>query len=226
MMMKNLCFFLIIVFTLLSAAAACPAEEIRAGDIVVFGQFEQDNDPENGPEPVEWQVLAVEDGRALVISRYVIDSQPFHESWDDVNWETCSLRGWLNEAFFGSVFSEEEQNRIGSVTIQNPDTSIHELVTGEARIDGETADRIFLLSLEEAHTYFADDSERICEGTAYETAKERYASGSNTAWWLRSRADQPTYSIFVGSSGAISRAGSKVVHSCGVRPAFWLTISR
>lgn len=32
-----------------------PLEEAEAGDIVIFGSYEQDNDMENGSEPNAWQ---------------------------------------------------------------------------------------------------------------------------------------------------------------------------
>lgn len=40
-------------------------EESKAGDIVIFGTYEQDNDVLNGPEGIEWIVLKEEDGKIL-----------------------------------------------------------------------------------------------------------------------------------------------------------------
>ena len=34
--------------------------------------FYQDNNTSNGAEPIEWEVLAVKKGKALVISRYIL----------------------------------------------------------------------------------------------------------------------------------------------------------
>ena len=39
-----------------------PTDELKKGDIVVFGSYEQDNNPTNGQEPIEWIILA-DDGR-------------------------------------------------------------------------------------------------------------------------------------------------------------------
>lgn len=41
----------------------------KAGDYVFFGAYEQDNNTSNGKEDVEWLVLEVKDGKALVISK-------------------------------------------------------------------------------------------------------------------------------------------------------------
>ena len=45
----------------------------KAGDIVTFGKYEQDNNIDNGKEPIEWFVLTVENGKALVMSKKVLD---------------------------------------------------------------------------------------------------------------------------------------------------------
>ena len=69
------------------AAEAEPEVEVvdisvaQAGDIIEFGSYEQDGDESNGAEPIQWEVLKVEDGRALVISKYVLDSHPFNKSF-------------------------------------------------------------------------------------------------------------------------------------------------
>lgn len=62
------------------------------GSIIVFGTYEKDNDKTNGGEDIEWRVLAKENGRLLVISRFVIDGRAFHNDSQNVSWETSSLR--------------------------------------------------------------------------------------------------------------------------------------
>ena len=54
----------------------------RTGGTVTFGHYEQDNDPGNGPEPIEWTVVEVDraGGRALLVSRYGLDAQPFEQT--------------------------------------------------------------------------------------------------------------------------------------------------
>lgn len=38
------------------------AEETRVGDTVIFGQYEQDGNLDNGSEPIAWLVLDVQGG--------------------------------------------------------------------------------------------------------------------------------------------------------------------
>ena len=72
-----------------------------AGDIVTLGSYEQDNDPSNGAEPVDWIVLHNEDGNVYLLSKYVLDVQPFNT--EDV--QECSLDDWLKTTFSETAFS-------------------------------------------------------------------------------------------------------------------------
>ena len=64
---------------------------IQAGDVITFGSFEQDNNTSNGAEEIEWIVATVEDGRALLLSKYVLYSMPFNSA-GDVAWEESDVR--------------------------------------------------------------------------------------------------------------------------------------
>ena len=106
--------------------------QAKPGSTITLGSYEQDNNKHNGCEPIQWLVLARENNRLLAISKYALARRRFHEDRADVTWETCSLRRWLNDDFFRSAFSAHEQTLISSAA--TPDM----------------ADRVFLLSLEEA----------------------------------------------------------------------------
>lgn len=81
----------------------------KVGHYVSFGKYEQDNNTSNGKEKIEWLVLEVKDGKALVISKYALDCKPYNTSSTNVTWETCSLRNWLNNDFINSAFSATEK---------------------------------------------------------------------------------------------------------------------
>ena len=70
-----------------------PHEE---GEYVIFGAYEQDNDLTNGPEPLEWEVLDVNEKGTLLISRYVLDAKAYNEELLDTTWAECTLRQWMN----------------------------------------------------------------------------------------------------------------------------------
>src|SRR5574344_1982782 len=86
--------------------------KIEIGKYVSFGNYYQEN--ENSKDPIEWLVLDVdtENKKALLISRYALDSKPYHETLTSITWEECSLRKWLNSEFLKQAFSEVEQKYI------------------------------------------------------------------------------------------------------------------
>ena len=82
---------------------ALPA--MAAYDTITFGSYEQDNNLKNGQEPIEWLVLERAGDYAMIISKYGLDAQPYHGVSEDVTWENCTLRVWLNLVFAPSAFS-------------------------------------------------------------------------------------------------------------------------
>lgn len=101
--------------------------KLYIGDEFTFGTYEQDNDLENGAEDIEWIVLKKTDKDTyLCISKYVLDAQPFHNKSEDGlddagmicnNWGISSIRTWLNNDFFNTAFtSEDQENIINTVT--------------------------------------------------------------------------------------------------------------
>ena len=199
---------------------------LKAGDSVQFGVYEQDNDLQNGPEIIQWDVLAVEDDRALLISHYVLDAKPYNATRTDVTWETCTLRTWLNGEFFQKAFGDKAQEKILSSTVPADVNSEYKSSPGNA-----TTDKIFLLSIPEADRYFPSDEARMCSPTDYAIAQgwDGYTS-SSCYWSLRTAGRSVTIGAstkaHVSLSGEISYAGSSVEGIVnGVRPAMWIDIS-
>lgn len=210
----------VLLFLFLMVAASAVSAQVTVGDIISFGTYEQDNDLSNGPEPIEWQVLAVEDGRALVISRFALDSKPYDENlFPEVTWEVCWLRGWLNGEFLASAFSADEQAQIALVTVVNPDNPKNGNPGGNP-----TEDQFFLLSFDEAEAYFADDEARMNEATEYAKANGGYVSENGaSSWWLRSSGPNHLTAMHVITNGSIAYEGD-MKNAAGhvIRPAFWM----
>jgi len=137
----------------------------------------------------DWRVLDVEGDKALLITEDVIEQRPFDVRGENV-WEKCSLRAWLNGEFL-QEFTTEERGKING-----------------------TQDKIFLLSVGEANSYFATDGDRLAK------------FGNKTCWWwLRSPGYFSSYAPFVTTAGIVIVPGSDVnAGSGGVRPAFWLNL--
>ena len=192
----------------------------KVGDYVFFGAYEQDNNTSNGQEDIEWLVLEVKGGKALVISKYALDCQQYNTSYTNVTWETCTLRKWLNNNFINSAFTANEKAMIPTVTVsadKNPEYSTN---PGNA-----TQDRVFLLSITEANKYFSSDSARQCKPTDYAVANGAWDRG-NCWWWLRSPGYIQNYAANVYSGGDGYGDGDWVNDDgYAVRPALWIDLN-
>lgn len=188
---------------------------------IAFGRYPQASKNENAL--IEWLVLKNDGSRALLISKYALDCQKYNTSYTYVTWETCTLRKWLNGAFFNNAFSVDEQKQILSTTV-TPDYSTDP--------GNNTKDRVFLLSIAEAEKYFGSDSTRQCQGTVYCYAQGAYkARNGNCWWWLRSLSSPHSfnfdncYAFYVFSHGKVSREGSSADYDrIAVRPALWINL--
>lgn len=213
----------------LKSAKQAQIKNAKVGDIVYFGTYEQDNDTSNGKENIEWRVLAKENSRVLVISDKALDCQPYNSSYtEEVTWENCSLRKWLNGTFLNKAFSTEEQAQIQNTTVSADNNPQYSTNPGNA-----TTDKVFLLSINEVEKYFNSDEARKCAPTAY--AKAQGASTSDTCktpsgaatcwWWLRSPGDDQSSAAYVYFGGDVFELGNYVYSVLtAVRPAMWISI--
>ena len=196
---------------------------LSIGNTVCFGTFEQDNNPGNGKESIEWVVLDINNDRAFLMSRYGLDCRTYHDTNADVTWETCSLRKWLNSSFLNSAFSDDEAKLILTTSVPadaNPDY--------KTRTGNDTEDRIYLLSLNEAKCYYPDYRERVCTPTNYAVAQGAFLNKATDGgwWWLRTPGDGKKTAASINSNGSDDSDGSAVNAQKGmVRPVMWVTIS-
>jgi hypothetical protein len=181
----------------------------------------------------EWRVLDVQGDRTLIISKDVTHKKRYNETKDDVTWETCTLRKWLNEDFLGT-FNREEQSRIILTTNLNENNQWYDTAGGN-----QTQDRIFLLSISEVIKYFGDsgdltqrpNNKRMYQGKSYaivdefSSARISEHNGSRSSWWLRSSGYSNNHAVLIDKSGDLGIAGLYVSHDrVGAHPALWLNL--
>ena len=191
----------------------------RAGDIITFGNYEQDNKYADGEEPIEWQVLERAGDRILVISRYALDCIQYHSSNKDVTWEKSSIRRWLNRSFRSSAFDEIESSRIEETYL----TSVSQM--------SDDPDYIFLLDEPETKKYFKETFPRQCPATRYAESNGVYTDDKPPYpcnWWLRSSGtDGGSYAMCVLYNGKINTNGNLVTDDYrAVRPAMWINTGK
>lgn len=194
---------------------------VSIGSTIRFGHYEQDNNRYNGKEEIEWIVLAVDGDKALILSKYALDCQWYNSTYTNTTWEECSLRSWLNEAFYNAAFGADHQEMIISSTVSADINPSYSTSPGKS-----TTDRVFLLSITEVNKYFSSDSARQCQGTAYCYAQGAYKTNKgNCWWWLRSPGLNSKHAALVQGSGSVYNSGITVDGGIiAVRPALWINL--
>ncbi len=176
---------------------------------VTLGRYEQSN--AGRTDPIQWQVLAKTDDRMLVISRYGLETRPYHNTDQDITWADSDLRAWLNGTFYDTAFTAAQQAQILEVVNRNPDYN--------------TRDKIFLLSLDEVEEYLPKEDKRKCEATYH--AKQNISWDLKTAyWWTRSNGTAADEAVVISHIGEVRMSDFPVDRgNVVVRPAFWMKIS-
>ena len=209
-------------------------KEIKIGDIILFGKYEQDRNITNGSEAIEWFVLDIQDGKCLLLSKYGLDNKPYNQGANDykpenVTWEECSLRQWLNKVFLQEAFSSEEQSYIQTVVVENDDLQGNK--EWETSGGNNTEDQVFLLSHHEIFDlYLKDKYIAECLVTPYAIGHGAYyypgyfTDGRVTCmWWSRSPGmyQNNAEEIKFYASGLNKNSQSVSSNNC-VRPAIWI----
>ena len=174
--------------------------KIDVNEDVVMGRF--------GDQDIEWMVLDVQDGKALLLSKYVIDSRAFNTSDRNITWKLCMLRTWLNTDFYKKAFTSGEKKIILKTTLAEDDTE----------------DRIFLLSEAELSRYFPEtkpEPRAFPTRYAMDQGVELLTDGS-CGWWLRTSGSQGNYALTADDSTTTNAKVNEKYH--GVRPAMWVSI--
>ncbi|MBQ2991648.1 MAG: hypothetical protein IJD60_10240 [Clostridia bacterium] len=227
-MNKKLAFAALALLALVFALAAGVAEEgsaLQVGDYFTFGVYEQDNVLDNGMEPIEWRVLAIEGNEILAISQYALDSQPYNDKGGYARWVKASLRTWLSTEFYNTAFNDEEKACIITKDLKN---------WKEANTSD---DPVTLIDCDEAKKLFANHDDRQCTPTAYciaqgarlSTKYNRTKDGPmNVNWWLRQHSWESNYrGAYVAMSGGVmtcggNKDGTASNAKIAVRPAIYL----
>ena len=208
---------------------------IEVGSTIEVGKFAQDGKRAE-PTPISWIVLNTEGTKALLLSRYAIDEEPYHGGMElmfmdssessRTTWAKSTVRKKLNGEFFDNSFSDEEKQAILTSTVKN-DAS--EGAPGnEALAEPPTKDRVFLLSVGEAERYLGEYPSsplRMAKQTKYCRAwGNEYDPLWRDPWWLRSLTAGGTGAQIIDCDGTyayqdINRG------EVALRPAMWVDLS-
>ena len=204
---------------------------VEIGEIIRFGAYEQDN-VNNGLETIEWIVLDVQDGKALLLSRYGLDAMLFYPTFDEnITWETCTIRSWLNQDFFNTAFSEEQQNAILTTLVQTEEYVTYDFSRFRYEACNDTWDKLFLLSASEVAKYLPTEESRQLLPTRYavEGRNGHFNKGTqHSAWLIRNGIDlnaaNPDESPLCGSISSVGMFSAETPQDL-TRPAMWVSLA-
>ena len=181
-------------------------------------------------------MLDVQGEKALLLSRYGLDTMRYNKEKTDVTWETCTLRTWLNGEFLNRAFSADEQKAVLTTNVDNGKSQGY----SEWNTSGgnDTQDKVFLLSYAEANRYLGvtrDDRKNTksrVAPTAYAKKNGAYTfdNSCKTAdgeaagyWWLRSPGYTQYNAAYVITAGSLNY-NNVFCDNCVVRPALWIDL--
>lgn len=182
---------------------------------------------------INWRVLDVQKGKALVLSDLILDNRSFQKNTALLTtWADSPLRTYLNGDFYNKTFTKSEKKRIVSTTLVNNINPQYSTTTGT-----DTKDKVFLLSAEEVARYFKDDDTRIAyadrrtpamlntliNNLKFNPYEGVYQNYSTWFWWLRTPGQSGTSdrrALYVTRYGEVNE--EDIDAELGVRPAMWI----
>lgn len=198
---------------------------------VKFGRYPQKDITGNSVEDIEWIVLEKKNGEALLLSKYQLDCQPYHNTKDVVDYKNSFIRLFLNNAFYNFAFNDVEKSVISD--------SVNENKNREGKRSEATIDKVFLLSEDECVKYFEmygdykglkyQNKKSASQGTKYAKNKDLSIDEDgdwfkgNSCYWLRTDLSNFKKDIVGTTIGIVGDVGEKTCDTSmavhGIRPA-------
>ena len=202
--------------------------------------------------PMRWRVLDLREGKALLLADRMPDCVPFHGADEEVAWQDCTLRSWLNGygaqanrlgrdytgvGLIDRAFTEAERAAILTTRCENAANRTYGTGSG-----ADTEDRLFILSNgqvfegEEAGRYGFhpgrdyDDPAKRFTSTLYAKLMGAWwspveAYRGNSFWFMRTSGYTPRSVTYVCDFGYIYSKGTLVTcGDAGVLPAMWIDL--
>lgn len=196
-------------------------------------------------EPIKWQILEEEDGKAFLRCENIIDTKCFNPFTYERriggstiyanNWQYSSLREWLNGSFYKTAFGNSSQSIIQSTYLDNKNMatlSTDAITEKYVKSQNNTYDKVFLLCEKDMYkskygfSYDVTVAARTKFASDYARASGvRISSSGRGQSWVRSPA-----SIYLGQAVVVVdkdgyiNAASEVERLMGVIPSLWIKL--
>ncbi|MBO4572819.1 MAG: hypothetical protein J5762_03520 [Clostridia bacterium] len=203
-------------------------------------------------EPVKWEILDIEDGKAIIFAKRILDSQDYNHVYVQYsvdgspiygnNYQFSSVRAWLNDTFYNTAFNETEKLLTEVVEVVNTEISTMDdgvmFVFYSDYVCENTYDRVFLLSAQEVtkskygfenHVY-SPDTARQKTASDYAKIQSACAFGDDYGyWWLRTPSEEKTKvkgdsAMFVHPNSKANNFSRVNCTPCGIVPALKIAL--
>lgn len=224
--------FFVLLLTLCLLAPAALAEEsaaLRGYDsrqgyvYLTLGTFPQT--AEGGVEPILWRVLQVKDGRAYILSEYVLEARRIHGDYNEYANKPTNAK---NPGFDGDFTQTEMAQYLNGEFTAN-------FTAGELALlsPDETLGMFTLLSSDELKDKalgFSKDSDRKAWGTEYARNNGLFvygsARGNHSPYWSRTQSTTNRQGArCIKSKGELGYINVITLDE-GMRPACWLDMAK
>lgn len=227
--MRNLTRMLALLLALVLFAPAAMAEELRGYDkkqgyvYLTLGTFPQT--AEGGVEPILWRVLQVKDGRAYILSEYVLEARRIHGDYNEYANKPTAKK---NPGFNGDFTQTEMAQYLNGEFTAN-------FTAGELALlsPDETLGMFTLLSsdeLKDKNLGFSNDNDRKAWGTEYAKNNGLFVYGSSrgnhSPYWSRTQSTTNRQGArCIKSKGELGYINVITLDE-GMRPACWLDMTK
>ena len=191
--------------------------DANVGSNVTFGSYEQDGNASNGKEPIEWIVLQKQGSRVQLVSKDLLDYQPYRSDNNLSTWMESTLRPWLNSAFLSDAFSNEEREIVRKQVATYPQGTYHCNVTQADEMEFDYVQVPYSSST-------ASAAGSAAEPSAY--AKSLAGASAKEDWWLSETGFEHTPVVDgPGVANEQPPAGGRAANSPNyVRPIIWISL--
>ena len=182
-------------------------------------------------EPIKWRVIKVDNDNITMVADRLLECVPYNDNAVDVYWENCTLRSFLNNEFYNTAFSEDEQKAVIKSKIQNTDNYYFGTECGNDTEDYVcifTEQDVFNTDTAEDYGFtksdgISDTARRfkptmyaIARGAWYSPVETNYGNGF---WLLRTCGYTPSNVNYVCDFGSVYNRGTYVnVKDAGILP--------
>ena len=231
----------------------CYPQTLKAEDVQITSQIDSRgyyigsdaeyyakvNDKYYKVEPIKWRILKKNEGKALLLSEFIIDDMQF--STYSNNYENSSVRHWLNETFYDYSFSSTEKERIILTAVDNSVQSTIPAQSHGTDYDTDnpntcpnTYDKVFLLSKYEVSLgkygfTFAGEHDENREKNATDYAIARSGIDLNkysySNYWMLRSPDSRSNNYIQGVDDGYASLSCEAHTPLGIVPAIWIKMN-